>query len=73
MKKILIILITFIFASFAIAQSVIIKDDNGNTLIQINDEGNLGGSITIPIAGDVGPGHDKLINIQGESTVRVFF
>ena len=51
---------------FIVAQSVEIKDNNSNTLIQINDEGNSGGSITVPDAGSISTGtENKLYNIGG--------
>lgn len=66
MKNILIIVFIIAFSSIAIPQSVEIKDDDGNTLIQINDEGDLGGSITLPHSGDVSSSPEKLLNMFGD-------
>lgn len=63
MKKLTIIIIILAFTSFAFAQSVNIKDSDNHTLIQINDEGDNGGSITLPDATSVSPTTNKLYNI----------
>ena len=64
MKRISLILITVTFTSFAFAQSVIIKDTDTNSLIEINDEGTTG-SITLPSGGTPGSLKNKLYNDGG--------
>jgi len=64
--KILIVIICAIMPYQAFTQSVEVKDNNQNTLIQINDEGNNGGSITIPDAVTISTGTtNKLYNLDG--------
>ncbi len=62
----IIFLVMLIFASFAHSQSIDIKDGEANTLIQINDEGDNGGSILFPNALTVDITNNKLYNIGGD-------
>jgi len=66
MKNLLLYIIVLILSNFIFAQSVDVKDGDGHTLIQINDEGDTGGSITIPDASSVSPTEDKLYNIDSK-------
>ena len=50
-------------ANSLLAQSVDVKDSDSNTLIQINDEGDNGGSISLPDASTVSSTDDKLYNV----------
>lgn len=52
-------------AAIAFAQSVEVKDNAGNTLIQITDEG-AGSSITLPQGEAPGIPNDKIYNIGGD-------
>lgn len=63
MKKVILYFLVMILSNFVLAQSVDVKDSDGHTLIQINDEGDNGGSITIPDASTVSFTDDKLYNI----------
>lgn len=66
MKKTLIILITFALASFAFSQSVVVKNSSAETLLEINDEGTDGSSITIPSGSEPTSGtNNKLYNDGG--------
>ena len=70
MKLLKIVIITIVIGAIMphqlIAQSVEVKDSAQNTLIQINDEGNDGGSITLPNAVSISSGtENKLYNING--------
>lgn len=66
MNKTLIILITLAFASFIFSQSVEIKDNADQLLLQINDEGDGKSSITIPSsATSFTPTENKLYNEGG--------
>lgn len=64
MKTISLILISIVLASIAFAQSVDVKDSDGHTLIQINDEGTAG-SIELPSVGST-LGSGKLYNDGGD-------
>lgn len=63
MKNLVLCLIVLLLSNFVFAQSVDVKDSDGHTLIQINDEGDDGGSITLPDASTVSSTDDKLYNI----------
>ena len=63
MKKTLLI-IPFLLINIIICQSVIIKDADTNSLIEINDEGTTG-SITLPFGGTPDPLTNKLYNEGG--------
>ena len=67
MKNLLLYIIVLILSNFIFAQSVDVKASDGHTLIQINEEGGTGGSITIPDATSVDdPTNDKLYNIDSK-------
>ena len=66
MKKITIHILLFILTSFAFSQSVEIKDGESNPLIQINDEGDNGGSILFPDITTLDISTHKLYNIGSD-------
>ena len=62
----IIFLFILIFTPFTHSQSIEIKDGEANTLIQIYDEGDNGGSILFPDALTVDIADNKLYNIGGD-------
>ena len=66
MKNLLLYIIVLILSNFIFAQSVDVRDSDSYILIQINDEGDAGGSITIPDATEVLYTDDKLYNIDSK-------
>ena len=68
MKKLTILITLLIFSSLTFAQSVEIKDADGQLLMQVNDEGENISSVTIPSCGTSAPTStlNKLYNIDGE-------
>ena len=66
MKKLTILIALIAFVSYTFAQSIEIKDGEVNTLIQIYDEGDNGGSILFPDVLTVDITNNKLYNIGGD-------
>ena len=66
MKNLILYFLVIILSNIVFAQSVEIRDNAGQILMQINDEGNNNSSITIPSSGTAPtPTNNKLYNLSG--------